>query len=109
MNNQICDIWIESEEKGAILGGTLESNDNSDVIVTFKNKSRYVASFFTYRNIEYLRKKNQKSGECLDGRFFWASNMIIVERICRAEIEEIINHLLSIEEFNLIFNQVQDD
>lgn len=109
MDTQIKDIWIESEEKGALIGGTLETNDNSDVIVTFNDGSRYVASFFTYKNIEHLRKKNQKTGECLNGRFFWASGMVIVERISRVEIEEIINHLLSQEEFNSIFDRIQED
>lgn len=109
MNSQIKDIWIESEEKGAIIGRTIETNDNSDVIVTFSDGSRYVASFFTYENIEHLRTKNQKTGECMNGQFFWASDMIIVERISRAEIEKIVNHLLSEEEFHLIFDRIQED
>ena len=43
----IDSIWIESEENGPIIGGEKEINDNSDVIVTLKDKSRFVATFFT--------------------------------------------------------------
>lgn len=109
MQRPIKNIWIESEDKGAIIGGTEEVNDNSDVIVTFDDKSRYVATFFTYDNIEHLRQKNRQTGECLNGRFFWASDMIIIERINRKEIEEIIQHLIKEEEFNSVFNQIIEE
>ena len=109
MQRPIKNIWIESEDKGAIIDGTEEVNDNSDVIVTFDDKSRYVATFFTYDNIEHLRQKNRQTGECLNGRFFWASDMIIIERINRKEIEEIIQHLIKEEEFNSVFNQIIEE
>jgi len=107
MNTQIKELWIESEEKGPIIGGTLETNDNSDVIVTLHNGNRYVATFFTYENIEHLRRKNQKTGECLNGRYFWASDMIIVERINRREVKEIIEHLLAENEFEQTFDKIE--
>jgi len=107
MKREIKDIWIESEERGPILGGTAGINDNSDVIVTFSDDSRHVATFFTYQNIEHLRQKNRKTGECLSGKFFWASPMIIVDRIEREEIEGVIKHLISEDEFGLIFNQLE--
>ncbi len=105
MDKQIKEIWIESEDNGAIIGGKLETNDNSDVIVTFTNDSRAIATFFTYQNIEFLRIKNKETGECLSGRFFWASDMIIVDKINRQEVEEIIYHLISEDEFDLIFKK----
>ncbi|AOR28257.1 hypothetical protein FORMB_12120 [Formosa sp. Hel1_33_131] len=108
MQRPIKNIWIESEDKGAIIGGTEEINDNSDVIVTFDDKSKYVATFFTYDNIEYLRQKNRQTGECLDGRFFWASDMIIIERINRKEVVEIIEHLIKEKEFESIFDQITE-
>lgn len=105
MKQEIKEIWIESEITGAIIGGELETNDNSDIIVTFEDGTRNVASFFTYQNIEFLRQKNKRTGECLDGRFFWASDMLIVDKINRKEVEEIINHLLSENEFEYIFKK----
>lgn len=108
MQKPIKNIWIESEDKGAIIGGTEEVNNNSDVIVTFDDNSKYVATFFTYDNIEYLRQKNKQTGECLNGRFFWASDMIIIERINRKEIEEIIEHLINEKDFDSIFDRIME-
>ena len=76
--------------------------------MTFDDKSKYVATFFTYDNIEYLRQKNRQTGECLDGRFFWASDMIIIERINRKEVVEIIEHLIKEKEFESIFDQITE-
>jgi len=109
MKREIKEIWIESEERGPFLGGTAEANDNSDVIVTFSDGSQHVATFFTYQNIEHLRQKNRKTGECLSGKFFWASDMIIVDRIDREEIEGVIKHLISKDEFDLIFNHLEEE
>ena len=69
MQRPIKNIWIESEDKGAIISGIEEVNDNSDVIVTFDDNSKYVATFFTYDNIEHLRQKNKRTGECQGKRF----------------------------------------
>ena len=107
MKKEIKDIWIESEERGPINGGSAETNDNSDVIVTFSDQCRFVATFFTYQNIEQLRQKNKRTGECLNGKFFWASDMIIVEQIKREEIEQIINHLIIENQFEAIFAKIE--
>lgn len=107
MKQEIKEIWIESEAKGVIIGGTPEIDDNSDVIITFVDGSRFVATLFTYANIQNLRKKNQNTGECLAGRYFWASDMLIVDRIHRKNIEEIIYHLIADGGFEYIFNRIE--
>ncbi len=62
---QITDIWIEAEQWAE--GEWDLEDDNSDVIVTIENGEKWVASFFTYRNIQTLREKNKASGECMSG------------------------------------------
>tara|TARA_R110002073_G_scaffold89852_6_gene212488 strand:+ start:7820 stop:8011 length:192 start_codon:yes stop_codon:yes gene_type:complete len=59
--DRIKEIWIGSEIKSAIIGideKDKEENDSSDVIVTFENGEKYVTTFYTYKNIEWLRNKN---------------------------------------------------
>lgn len=109
MISNIKSIWIESEENGPILGGIKELNDNSDVIVEFQDGKRFIASFYTYKNIEWLRNKNKKTGECLGGRYFWGSDMILVEKINRTEIEEIIEHLINDDNFEAIFDNITEN
>lgn len=102
----IENIWIESEENGPIIGGNTEINDNSDVIVTLKDKSQFIASFFTYQNISFLVKRYEKSGESLNGKYFFASDMILIKRLNRTEIENVIKDLLIDLSFESVFRKI---
>ena len=44
-----------------------------------------------------------KTGECAAGSYFWASNMIIVQKLTEQTICEAIDDLLAGEEFTSIF------
>ena len=105
---KIKNIWIGSEENGPIQGGISETNDNSDVIVTFENGERYVATFFTYENIDWLRHKNQKTGECLNGKYFFATDLILIDKLNRQEVTNVINHLIQEDEFFASFNKIKE-
>lgn len=104
--DNIKEIWIEIEE--------LESNnhdyynDNTDVIVTFTDETRYVSSFVTYKNVETLTSKNRKTGENLNGKYFWVSDMILIEDVTRASIEQVIQDLIIDDSFDLIFKKIED-
>lgn len=106
MFNNEWKVWIESEEWAR--GKSDINNDNTDVIVEFDNGTRWIASFFTYSNISKLVEKNRSTGECLSGKYFWSSDMILVDEISRKRIEEVINHLISKGEFESIFNNCSD-
>lgn len=79
------------------------TNDNTDVKVDFSDGTSYTATFFTYENIESLRKKNAETGECLAGKYFWASDMILIDRIERRNILQVIEELLADGSFDSIF------
>lgn len=106
--NSIKSVWIGSEEKEAIQGAKAELNDNSDVIVTFENGEKYIATFFTYKNIEWLKKKNKKTGECLNGKYFFATDLILIDRLNREEILKVINDLINQEEFTAAFEKINE-
>jgi hypothetical protein len=105
MERTIKSIWISSEEHGPILGGTAIVDDNTDVIVTFNDGSVYVATFFTYANVENLRRKNAETRECLSGKYFWASDMILIDRVDRGSIEQVIADLLREDSFDTVFSK----
>jgi hypothetical protein len=106
---EIKDIWIESENKSTVIDGEIETNDNSDVIVTMTNDKKYIATFFTYKNIEFLRRKNQRTNESLKGKYFYATDMILIERINRTEIMNVIKHQIKIDEFESAFRLISDE
>ncbi|MGI8653607.1 MAG: hypothetical protein ACR2LC_00145 [Pyrinomonadaceae bacterium] len=101
MESQNYYIWIEAEQWAS--DEWSPTDDNSDVIVSFENGAEWVATFFTYKNISTLVKKNMLSGECLQGKYFWASDMILVDEIGRARVEEVVRHLIDDGEFEKVF------
>lgn len=103
---KIDNIWIESEIKSPIIGGQSVYNDNSDAIVTTENGDRYVATFFTYQNIEHLRKKNQETGELLNGKYFCATDIIIIDKIERESITDVIQDLITNDVFRQYFRKL---
>ncbi|CCF15418.1 protein [Brevibacillus laterosporus GI-9] len=98
-------IWIESEECEAEFD---PYDDNTDVIVSFPDRTRYIASFFTYKNIETLTKKNQTSSENMSGLYFWASDMVLVDNVKPETIEAIVDHLIAEENFDTLFTKITD-
>ncbi len=94
-------IWIEAEQWAP---GEWDPIDcNSDVIVSFEKGAEWVATLFTYQNIQTLIEKNKHTGECLQGKYFWARDMILVEEVTRNRAEEIVAHLIAEDEFEKIF------
>ncbi len=100
-------IWIEAEECAE--GEWTPADSNSDVIVTLGNGERWVATFFSYQNILSLREKNRFTGECLGGRYFCATDMILVDEVSRERIEEVVAEMLAQKEFNTYFTRCEGD
>jgi hypothetical protein len=99
-------IWIEAEHWAE--GEWDIYDDNLDVIVTFTDRSRWIASFFTYQNIQRLREKNQQTGECMSGTFFKASDMVLIDIVSRERIEQVIEYAIENEEFTFLFSRISD-
>jgi hypothetical protein len=99
-------IWIEAEEWAE---GEWNIEDvNLDVIVTFSDRSKWIANFFTYKNIQTLRDKNRLTGECMRGAYYWASDMVLIDTASRERILEVIDYLLENDEFGSIFTRYPD-
>lgn len=104
MKQSVCQIWIEAEEWAE--GEWNIDDDNSDVIVTFENGERWIATFFTYKNITKLKERHRTTGECLDGNYFWASDMILIDELTRDKIERVVKELIEIEDFMRAFSAI---
>ncbi len=100
-------IWIEAEHWAE--GEWNPSDDNSDVIVTMANGTRWFTTFFSYANISSLVEKFKQSGESLSGKYFWATDMLLVDEVSRPRIEEVVHHLIKENEFDQIFTQVESE
>lgn len=81
-------------------------DDNIDVEVRFTDGRRYTATFFTLRNIASLFEKNRETGECSNGTYLWASEMILVETLDVSTLVSTVNGLLRDQEFEAAFTRV---
>lgn len=99
----IYEIWIEAEEWA--VGEYSIQDDNTDVLVKLTNGDNWVATFFTYNNIAKLLEKNKQTGEMLSGKYFWSSNMILIDEISRERIQEVITTLINDGTFNQVFTK----
>ncbi len=100
----VKEIWIEAENWEQ--GQWDIKDDNTDVIVTFEDGSKFIATFFTYKNITSLVENYKRTGECLNGKFFHATDMILIDRCSRDDIEQVIIHLIREEEFEEVFTKI---
>lgn len=107
MNEKLQKIWIEAEEWAE--GEWNPSDDSSDVIVTIDGGKRWIASFFTYKNILSLTENNKITGECLNGQFFWASDMILIDELTRSRIESVVGYVLDEGTFESIFEPIDEE
>ena len=85
-----------------------EDNDNVDVEVTLADSCRYFATFFTLKNIQQIMRRYQESGECLEGRYFFCSHMIVVRKLNLANIRDTIVDLLDSGKFNVAFESLSE-
>ena len=99
-------VWVEAEHWEE--GQWNPVDDNSDAVVTLEDGSRWVASFFSYANIGSLTHKNKQTGECLGGKYFWATDMILVDEVTRESMERVIVDLLAEGSFETAFSRCPD-
>ena len=101
----IKSIWFEFLESQ---DSTDRFDSNSDVVFELNDGSRWGATFFTYQNIETLRKKNQQSGECLNGSYFCAEAMILVSEMSEEVIGAVLQEMLSSGEIEMYCHRLHE-
>ena len=87
---------------------------NTEVVVLIEEEDdnglthlvKYSAPFFTYRNIDTVRKEHEASGEFLHGKYFWANGLTLIDECCRESLEEVIKHLIDEGDFRSVFKSI---
>lgn len=100
-------LWIEAEIWNPKDWSPIEAN--SDVVVTFVDGTRWVATFYTYANIATLAARNRQTGECLHGAYFWGTDMILIAELSRPQIEQVVAHLWDEGGFERVFARIEAD
>lgn len=85
-----------------------EINDNVDVEVQLSGE-RYSATFATLKNLENILAGYRETGECLSGKYFWCSGLILIEDLSPPTIRDSVEHLIAIGEFSKAFEGPHND
>lgn len=113
---KIKDLYLSAvakpENNGS--GKTRVENSNTDVIVLIeedddfngKREARYVASFFTYKNIFKMKSRHYKSGEYLNGKYFYSKNMLLIDDCSIENIRIVVDHLIDEGGFREVFRKI---
>ena len=100
-------LWIEAESWEP--GTWNPENDATDVVLSFPDGSRWVATFCAFAHVEVLRRNCAASGECLGGKYLWGSDLILVDDTSRASIEAVVRDLIERDELEIAFSEWDDD
>jgi len=85
------------------------TNSNTDVIVFLSNGDKYIASFFTLKNIKNLLKKFKSEGQFLQGKYFWKKNLILVDNCSKKNVRRIVEDILEEGSIGEIFEKISND
>jgi hypothetical protein len=80
-----------------------KSDDNVDIEVTLAGGERFTATFTTLKNIATIMERYRQSGECLAGKYFWASELIVVDELNVALIRKVVSDPLKSGELSRAF------
>lgn len=109
------DLKIKEFYLSATLGNTIQREQyyygNTDVIVLMeevtasgeKRITKYVASFFAYKNIAELKCKHEKTGAYLNGKYFYSKNMLLIDEWSWESVRTVIEQLIEEGEFLEVF------
>jgi hypothetical protein len=100
---EVVSIRLESDNWEP--GSWDPQNTNVDVFVKLDDGSEWVASFFTYANIASPTDKNRRTGEYLSGRYFWASDMVLVDTVTHERVAQVVDELIAELEFESAFDK----
>lgn len=71
------------------------TNCNVDVEVVFNDGRRYSCTIITLKNLESLFRKFENDGECLNGKYFFCPDMIIVKNFNKPDVQLIIQDIVT--------------
>lgn len=100
------ELWIEAEEWAP--GQWTPDDDVTDAVVSLPDGTRWVATFCAFAHVARLRANCAESGECLGGRYLWASDLILVDSTARASIQAVVRDLLASGDLPSAFSETDE-
>jgi hypothetical protein len=87
-------------------GVPLEEIDDVDMWVIFDSGERWSGTIYTLDNVRKVMTRWQETGECLDGRYFWVWDGLIVRDPGIDEMVAVVDDLVQSGEYTGVFRDV---
>ncbi|MEO1259481.1 MAG: hypothetical protein AAFZ15_11820 [Bacteroidota bacterium] len=104
MNEEIVQIFLTSNFNPEATAE--DDNTHTDVFVQLGTGEKYIASFFSYKNIETIKNENLKSGDFLNGRYFWKKNMVLIDNCRKKNVLKVVMDLRERGDFYEVFEKL---
>jgi len=80
---------------------------NTDVIVRFEDGDEYVATFYSYRNLEQMMAEMKASQGFASGHYYRILNMVVVRDFNKGDLLPVIDAMLAEGDFQLVFKRLK--
>jgi hypothetical protein len=81
-------------------------NLNTDVIVRFDNGDEYIATFFSFKNLQGMIEEHKHSKEYFSEEYYRLVNAVLVNDFNNNKLLSVIEHMMAEGDFQLIFKKV---
>ncbi|MEV4115619.1 hypothetical protein [Nonomuraea sp. NPDC049695] len=75
-----------------------ETVDQADAIITLPDGTQRHATFMTPGVISEIMDRWQRTGECLNGRYFWCSDLVIIRKPGFVSMVDAVRDMIAIGE-----------
>lgn len=104
MDGSIEKISLTAEE---LSNQTLDYADlNTDVIVRFTSGDAYVATFFSFRNLEEMFAEYRRTREKHAEPYYKILNAVAVENLQTSRLLPVIEHMIVEGDFQVVFHKI---
>jgi hypothetical protein len=79
---------------------------NTDVIVNFENGDKYVATFFSHKNLKKTVDADRQAFDFSSDRYYRILNMVLVEDLNKENLLAVIECMIAEGDFQLIFKKL---
>jgi hypothetical protein len=81
-------------------------NLNTDVIVRFDNGDEYIATFFSFKNLQGMIEEHKQSKEYFSEEYYRLVNAVLVNDFNNNKLLSVIEHMMAEGDFQLVFKKV---
>jgi hypothetical protein len=104
MDSGIKNICLTAER----LGNALDFEDlNTDVIVSLDNGDEYIATFFSFKNLQGMIEEHRHSKEFLTRRCYKTLNAVLVNDFKYENLRPVIERMIVEGDFQVMFKKLE--